>query len=109
MSDPVLRPGRPVRGDLVAEARACLSGGGTLDQVAKAVLARTTSPIDAILALREALPGLSLADAKPIVHRNLPPRAQRAAEQLWDDLEQAAREVIEQQTADVPDDPPEPA
>ena len=32
----------------------------------------------------------------------LPPGVQRAAEQLRDDLEQAAREVIEQQAADVP-------
>lgn len=103
MSDPVLRPGRPVRGNLVAEARACLSRGGTLDQAAQAVLARTTSPIDAIIALREAQPGLPLADAKPVVHRNLPPRVQRAAEQLRDDLEQAAREIIEQQEADDPD------
>ena len=104
MSDPVLRPGRPPRGDLVAEARTCLSGGGTLDQAAQAVLARTTSAIDAVLALREVQPGLSLADAKPLVHRNLPPRVQRANEQLWDQLLQAAREIIEQQGADVPDD-----
>lgn len=108
MSDPVLRAGRPVLGDLIAEARVCLSGGGTLDEAAQAVLARTTSPTDAIRALREAQPGLSLADAKPIVHRSLPLPVQRAAEQLWDDLEQAAREIIEQQGVDVPDDPPEP-
>ena len=109
MSDPVLRPGRPAVRDLVAEARACLSADGTLDQAAEAVVARTTSPIDAIKALREAQPGLSLADAKPVVHRNLPPRVQRAAEQLWDDLEQATREIIEQQGADVPDHPAGPA
>jgi ribosomal protein L7/L12 len=98
MSDPVLTPGpRPVPHDLVEVVRACLSDGGTLDQAAQAVLAATKSPIEAIRALREVQPGLSLADAKPLVHRNLPLRVQRAAEQLWDDLEQAVREIMDQQ------------
>jgi hypothetical protein len=97
MSDPLLGPGRPVRHDLVTAARACLASGATLDQAAQVVLARTTSPIDAIKALRAAQPGLSLADAKPLVHRHLPAHLQRAAVQLWDDLEQAVRETIDQQ------------
>jgi len=95
MSDLELGPGRPVRRDLVTVARACVTSGGTLDQAAQVVLARTTSPIDAIKALRAAQPGLSLADAKPLVHRQLPAHLQRAAEQLWDDLEQAVRQIID--------------
>jgi len=91
---------RPVPPDLVEAARACLSGGGTLDQAAQAVLERTTSPIEAIKALRAAQPGLSLRDAKPVVHRNLPPQVQRAAEQLWDSIEQAIAEIIAQQGGD---------
>ena len=97
MSDLALGPGRPVRHDLVTVARACLANGGHLDQAAHVVLARTTSPIDAIKALRTAQLGLSLADAKPLVHRTLPAHLQGTAGQLWDDLELAVREIIDQQ------------
>ena len=100
MPDPAPARPRPVPPELIEAARACLSGGGTLDQAAQAVLERTTSPIDAIRALREAQPGLSLGDAKPVVHRNLPPQWQRAAEQLWDSIERAVQEIIEQQDRD---------
>jgi hypothetical protein len=100
MSDPAPARQRPVPRELVEAASACLSSGGTLDQAAQAVLERTTSPIDAIRTLREAQPGLSLRDVKPLVHRNLPPRVQRAAEQLWDSMEQAVREIIDQQSRD---------
>ena len=64
---------------------------------AQVVLERTVSPIDAIRALREAQPGLSLAGAKPVVHRNLPAPAQTVAEQLWDDIEEAPQAILDHQ------------
>ena len=87
MSRPAAVGGSPIQPELVAVARACLAGGGTIDQAARAVLECTQSPIAAIVALRVAQPGLSLAEAKPLVHRNLPPDAQRAARRLWDEIE----------------------
>lgn len=57
------------------------------------VLGRTRSPVAAIKAMRQAMPGLSLAEAKPLVHRNLPSATRRAAGELWDDIEKAVAEL----------------
>jgi ribosomal protein L7/L12 len=90
-------PGKgPDRQALAAVARGCLADGGSADQAVRAVLERTRSPIAAIKAMREALPGLSLAEAKPLVHRNLPPGTREAAEKLWDDMARAAAELVRQ-------------
>jgi len=97
MSDAALTPDHPAPRELVVVARDCLRAGGTLDEAAQAVLARTASPIEAIKALLGAQPGLSLGDAKPVVHRNLPPRVQKAAEQLWVDLERSLLEIADKQ------------
>jgi hypothetical protein len=78
---------------LAPVARNCMAGGGTCDQAATAVLGKTTSTVAAITALRDAVPGLSLADAKLLVHRNLPPDARAAAEDLWSDLGRELREA----------------
>lgn len=50
--------------------------------------------------MRDALPGLSLREAKPLVHRNLPLATRRAAEELWDDMERAAAELARQSAGD---------
>jgi ribosomal protein L7/L12 len=87
MTEPSWQKSPPLDPELVATARRVLSSGGALDEAASAVLERTRSPIAAIKALREAQPGLSLADVKPIVHRNLSPAQRDAAEQLWDQIQ----------------------
>jgi hypothetical protein len=83
----VSEPRWKVDPDLVAAARTVLSSGGSLDEAAVAVLERTPSPIDAMKALMQAQPGLSLADAKPLVFHNLSRPQQEAAERLWDDID----------------------
>jgi hypothetical protein len=75
--------------DLVAIAAAVLARGGTLDDAARAVLQATKSPVFAIKTLRIAQPGLTLAEAKPIIDRNLSPTARFAHEQLLDEVERA--------------------
>jgi hypothetical protein len=50
--------------------------------------------------MRVALPGLSVADAKPLVRRNLRPVARRAAGQFRDDIENAAAELMRQPAED---------
>ena len=87
--------GLPPDAELVAVARACLARGESLDQAARAVLKRTRSPIAAIKALRVAEPGLSLADAKPIVDRCLRPRVRRANERLREDIVRQVMAAIE--------------
>jgi hypothetical protein len=86
MPIPPAATGGSARPELVAAARVCLDAGGTLDDAAGVALARTQSPIDVIKALRAAQPGLSLPDAKAIVHRNLSPPVRAAHEQLWSEL-----------------------
>jgi hypothetical protein len=95
MPDAKFTSGVPAQPELVAVARACLAGGETLDQAARAILEHTQAPIQAIKALRAAQPDLSLADAKPIVHRNLPLSTQKAAEQLWDDVVRAVESLAD--------------
>jgi len=73
MPDPAVPSDDPGHHDLAAVARDCLANGDSLDQAAQAVLGRMRSPVAAIKAMRQALPGLSLAEAKSLVHRNLPP------------------------------------
>jgi ribosomal protein L7/L12 len=65
--------------DLAELAHEMTAAGASPDDVARALLTRTTFPIAAIKALRAGA-GLSLADAKPVVHRNLDPAAREAAE-----------------------------
>jgi hypothetical protein len=48
-------------------------------------------PIDAIKAIRTA-PEIDLGSAKAIVHRNLSPEQQAAAERMWDEAERSAIE-----------------
>ncbi|MFV2083987.1 hypothetical protein [Micromonospora sp. LOL_021] len=62
-----------------------LTSGTDADQVAKELLQRTDSPISAIKAVADAT-GMSLGDAKWVVHRNLYPEVREAAEKFWDDL-----------------------
>jgi hypothetical protein len=88
-------PAGVVSPELITTGRACLDGGGTIDDAAKAILERTQSPVTAIKALMAVKPGLSLAEAKPIVHRNLPASARLAAEQLWEDLARAALDATD--------------
>lgn len=98
---PAAGPGSgPDQHALAAVARNCLADGGSPDQAARAVLERTRSLIAPIKAMREALPGLSLAEAKPLVHRNLPPGTREAAEKLWDDMRRAAAELAQSGEAD---------
>jgi hypothetical protein len=66
-------------------ARTMLTSGVDTDQVAKELLRRTDSPISAIKAVADAT-GMSLGDAKWVVHRNLTPAVREAAESLWDEL-----------------------
>jgi ribosomal protein L7/L12 len=75
--------------ELVKVVRDSLAAGHSLDEVARALLARNASPIAAIKALREAT-GMRIGDAKAVVHRNLRASEQEAAEQLWQDLIRAA-------------------
>jgi hypothetical protein len=89
----VIEPGREPRPDLVRRARECLDRGGTLDDAAQLVLSAPCSMIEAIKVLRSAEPGLSLADAKPLVYRNMSAEAQHGANQLWDSLERFAEEI----------------
>lgn len=94
---PAAVPGNgPGQHALAAVARNCLADGGSPDQAARAVLECTRSPIAAIKAMREPLPGLSLTEAKPLVQRNLPPGTREAAEKLWDDMRRAAAELARQ-------------
>lgn len=81
----------PPDADLVAAARTVLLDGGSDDDAARAVLMRTRSPIAAIKAMRAARPGLTLADAKPLIHRNLPQDTRESAEFLWDEVERAIK------------------
>lgn len=62
-----------------------LAAGADPDETARELLRRTDSPISAIKAIADGA-GLSLADAKWVVHRNLAPRTREAAEELWSEL-----------------------
>jgi hypothetical protein len=89
----VIGPEREPRPDLVRRARECLDRGGTLDDAARLVLSAPCSMIVAIKVLKSAEPGLSLADAKPLVYRNMSAAAQRGANQLWDSLERFVEDI----------------
>lgn len=86
--------------DLAVVARDCLAGGGSPDQAVQAVLEQTRSPIAAIKAMRDALPGLSLREVKPLVHRNLPLATRKAAEESWNHMERTAAAVARQSDGD---------
>jgi hypothetical protein len=89
----VIGPGSESRPELVRRARKCLDRGGTLDDAAQAVLSAPCSMIEAIKALRVAEPGLSLAEAKPLVYRHMSAAAQQGANQLWDSIERSVEEI----------------
>jgi ribosomal protein L7/L12 len=62
-----------------------LEAGDTPDDVARLPIEREhLDPIPAIKAMR-AGGGISLGEAKEIVHRNLPVERQRATEKLWNE------------------------
>jgi hypothetical protein len=80
--------------DAARQVEGALDHGETPDQVAHAlVVEQALGPIEAIKALRDG-GGMTLDTAKVIVHRNLPPDRQAAAEQLWDE---ALKELDEEQ------------
>jgi hypothetical protein len=58
------------------------------DELARQLLSSGRSPIEAIKAVRVRL-GMSLGEAKAVVHRNLSTEQQHAAEALWDQAERA--------------------
>ena len=60
-----------------------MADGASPDDAAASLLASGCGPIAAIKALRNAA-AIGLAEAKEIVHRNLRPEEQKAAEGLWD-------------------------
>jgi len=78
--------------ELIGIASDVLAAGGTLDDSAHALMQATESHILAIKTLRIAQSGLSLADAKHAVDRNLSPRALQAREDLLDQIERALSE-----------------
>jgi ribosomal protein L7/L12 len=71
----------------VAQSKA--DQGATSDEVARTVIQAGASPIDAIKAIRSVL-DMDLGSAKAIVHRNLSPEQQAAAERIWDEAERSA-------------------
>ena len=85
--------------DLTAAARTMLAAGASPDDVARELLRHTTSPIAVIKALVDTA-GMSLGDAKPIVHRNLNPPVREAAERLWQELVAAFDEDREKSSED---------
>jgi ribosomal protein L7/L12 len=77
---------RAQRDRLLAEmAQALQAAGADADQMARALLQRTDSPISVIRAVHGAT-GMDLGEAKWVVHRNLSQRARQAAEDLWQSL-----------------------
>jgi ribosomal protein L7/L12 len=79
--------------DLAERARTLTADGVGGDDLARDLLSRTTFPIAVIKALVSGA-GLSLGEAKTVVHRNLEPDAREAAEKLWADLRAAARGAV---------------
>ena len=63
-----------------------IADGGSSEDVARSLIGMGASPIEAIKAVRSAC-GINLGSAKAIVHRNLSPDQQAAAELLWDAAE----------------------
>ena len=84
--------------ELIAVATSLLSTGRTLDEAASAVLRCNPNPITAIKTLRIASPGLSLAEAKPLVDRNLAPDVLKATEALRDQVEKALNDIAAHDT-----------
>ncbi|MEV4351139.1 hypothetical protein AB0J83_42320 [Actinoplanes sp. NPDC049596] len=72
-------------GLLTDVARAMVARGADPDQIAGELLRRSDSPISVIKAVKDAT-GMTLGDAKWVVHRNLAPEVRAAAENLWHDL-----------------------
>jgi ribosomal protein L7/L12 len=87
--------------DLTEDARTLLAAGASPDDIARVLLGRSTSKIAVIKALHVAC-GMSLDDAKWVMHRNLDPQEQAAAERLWGDLLQALEAIAERPVADQP-------
>jgi predicted amidohydrolase YtcJ len=74
--------------DAVRQVEIALDHGEPPDQVAHALVGQGLGPIEAIKALRDG-GDMPLETAKEIVHRNLPPDRQAAAEQLWNEAIEA--------------------
>ncbi len=69
-------------------ARALALRGHTPEEVAAQLIAAGATAIETIKAVREVF-GLGLGECKVVVHPNLPPSHQQAAETLWDQAEEA--------------------
>ena len=79
--------------DYAAFVHSELEAGNTLDQVARALIENHhLLPISAIKALRSGA-NVTLADAKEVVHRNLPADQQAVAERLWDEIFAGIKEL----------------
>ena len=66
--------------------RASLDDGDSPDQVARALTSdHCLAPIPAIKAMRVG-GGMTVGEAKELIHRNLPTEQQEAAERLWEEL-----------------------
>ena len=71
--------------DSVEIVRTSLDAGDTPDEIAHALVwDHHLAPIPAIKAMRSGTV-LTAAQAKEVVHRNLPLDQQKAAEELWDE------------------------
>jgi ribosomal protein L7/L12 len=73
-----------------------LEQGRSADQIAKLLIDSGVRPIPAIKALR-AIGGLTLPEAKELVDGALPPDVLAATERLRDELEEAVRQLAEEQ------------
>lgn len=73
-------------------ARSGVERGATHDEIASDLIARGAGPLNAMKAMRSVL-GINLGEAKRIVHPKLTPAEQASAEQLWDALSEASREM----------------
>ena len=75
--------------DDIELVRTMVANGSSVDEAATVLVnERGRSPIPAIKALAYGLE-VGFQDAKVVVHRNLSPSAQAAAERLWDAAEEA--------------------
>ncbi len=76
--------------DWVEKARRQMTTGVSADASASALLDDGASPIDAMRAIRT-VSGVTLGEAKAVVHASLPEHERAAAESLWDDADAALR------------------
>lgn len=72
--------------EAISVAVRCHSDGVSAERAAQLLVSRGHGPIDSIRAIRNAY-GVSLREAKALVHPNLSKDQQTAAELLWDAAE----------------------